>query len=78
MRYYMIALSMLVSGCASVSEYNRGCRDGITETQPTAHILPWPFNPPAVKSQEEIEAICNELESRNKPDQDRPRGRSNR
>ncbi len=26
---YLIILSMLFSGCATVSEYQKGCRDGI-------------------------------------------------
>lgn len=78
MRCYLIALAFALTGCATVSEYNQGCRDGVTESQPTAHILPWPFKSPEVKSQEEIEAFCDDLESRKKADQDRPRGRSNR
>jgi hypothetical protein len=27
---YVIVLAALMSGCATVSEYNRGCRDGIS------------------------------------------------
>jgi len=29
MKYLFVLLIILFSGCASVSEYNQGCRDGI-------------------------------------------------
>ena len=28
---YLFVLALLMSGCAHVSEYNQGCRDGVTE-----------------------------------------------
>jgi hypothetical protein len=48
-----ILLLLVISGCSTVSEYNRGCRDGVMGVQP--------------RSADAIAEYCNALEQMHDP-----------
>jgi hypothetical protein len=54
MKYVFIVLISLMSGCASMpSEYNQGCRDGVTGV--TSYTLP-------EYSKKAVDKYCNDLD----------------
>jgi hypothetical protein len=65
MKYAIVALALALTGCASVTEYNQGCRDGI------ASIMRSP-------NRDGIATHCDNLENiKEGVNLDRPRGRQN-
>lgn len=60
---YLIVLFLLLSGCATVSEYGKGCRDGVT------HVVSLTQNEGGIfHNKEMVDNFCNMLETRRKKD----------
>lgn len=49
MKYLILFIIPIISGCATISEYNQGCRDGLYSLS---------------QEQNTVETICNELDFR--------------
>ncbi len=66
---YLIVLCLLLSGCATVSEYNQGCRDGIG-------LLPENWNGGPMSEPDMVNHYCNSIERKreaiNRSKHDRP------
>lgn len=52
---YLLVLLMALTGCASISEYNQGCREGLRGLPET--------NPSLIADEESIVYYCTELDA---------------
>lgn len=59
MRIFIAILLAIFSGCATVSEYNQGCRDGVT----VKNVL---LYDDTKQSEKEISDFCDKLDSQHR------------